>query len=300
MSDTIVEPAKSAGFSLGLRYMVESAFYFSLMSVFVKLAGQTVPVSHIVLARSVVAFTLSLVMLRMQGIPVFGVRRDLLALRGAFGVGGLICFYYSVTELPLADATTIHYTNPIMVALAAGFFLSEKITRGVVAATLACVVGVILVARPEFLFGGETVNQLAVWAAVGGAVFSAGAYTTVRKLGQTDHPLVVVFWFPMIALPFVLPWAIWNGYVPSLYELLILLGVGVSTQFAQVRMTQGLQLESAARATSMTYLQVVFAFVWGLILFGEVPSWTALAGACMIVGALAMTSGLFSRKKSAA
>jgi len=270
--------------------MVESALYFSVMSVLVKWAGQTVPVSHIVLARTVVAFTLSLIMLKSQGIPIWGVRKDLLALRGFFGVGGLICFYTSLALLPLADATTIHYTNPIMVALAAGLFLSERISKGVVIGTVLCVIGVVLVSRPGFLFGGDAYPVMGVIAALGGAIFSAAAYTTVRKLGQSDHPVVVVFWFPLIAFPIVLPWAIWTGSVPNWSEMLILLGVGISTQFAQVRMTQGLRLESAARATSMTYLQVVFAFIWGILLFKEVPSWTAILGAVLIVGALAATS----------
>lgn len=270
-------------YPLGLRYMVESALFFSVMSVLVKIAGQTVPVSHIVLARTSVAFVMSLAILKSQGISPWGVRKDLLALRGFLGVGGLVCFYSALTILPLADATTIHYTNPILVALLAGFFLGEKITRGVVVASALCVVGVVLVARPGFLFGGAAYDPIGIWAAVGGALFSAAAYTTVRKLGQTEHPVVTVFWFPMVALPLVLPWAIWTGTIPTLTELAILLGVGISTQLAQVRMTQGLQLESAARATSITYLQVVFAFVWGVLLFGEIPTWTAVVGAVLIV-----------------
>lgn len=274
-----------SSFPLGLRYMAESALYFSIMSVLVKWAGQTVPFQEIVLARTVVAFVLSYAMIRRARISPWGVRKDLLLLRGALGFGGLCCFYYAITHLPLADATVIHYTNPVFVGLLAGLFLSERMHPAVIASAFAALAGVVLIAQPSFLFGTDSarLDLFGVGVAVAGALISSAAYTTVRKLGETEHPVVVVFWFPMVSLPFALPWAISTGYVPDLGELALLLGVGISTQFAQVRMTQGLQLEKAARATAMTYLQVVFAFVWGMLLFDEFPDAFGFAGAAIVL-----------------
>lgn len=271
--------------SVGLRYMAESAFWFSIMSVLVKWAGETVPFQEIVLARTVVAFLLSYGMLRFEGVNVWGERKDLLILRGLLGFGGLCCFYYSVTSIPLADATVIQYTNPVFVGLLAALLLSEKLNYKIVMSALAALAGVALIAQPSFIFGGDgtRLELFDVGVALAGALFSAGAYTTVRKLGQTEHPVVVVFWFPMVSFPLILPWAISTGYIPNLTELALLCGVGVSTQFAQVRMTQGLKLEEAARATAMTYLQVVFAFVWGMLLFDEFPTTWAFAGATVVL-----------------
>ncbi|MEZ4458560.1 MAG: DMT family transporter [bacterium] len=273
--------------TLGLRYMVESAFYFSIMSVLVKFAGRTVPFQEIVLARTAVAFVASIVMLRARGISVWGVNRPLLVLRGVLGFVGLVCFYYSITHLPLADASVIQYTNPVLVAVLAALLLGEALTVGVVVSAIACFIGVVMIARPAFLFGAhEPLPPVALAAAITGALVSSFAYTVVRKLGATDHPIVIVFWFPLVALPFALPWAISTGYVPNVHELALLLGVGIATQAAQVRMTQGLQLEQAGRATSITYLQVVFAFVWGLLLFDEVPAWPAVLGAVTVLAAV--------------
>ena len=69
-------------------------------------------------------------------------------------------------------------------------------------------------------------------------------------------------------------------------EWLLLLGVGVTTQLAQVSMTRGLQLERTARATTVGYLQVAFAVVWGLVVLGEVPDVWTLTGAVIIIGSI--------------
>ena len=270
----------------GLRYMIEGAFWFSLMSVFAKLAGAHLPFQEVVLGRSIVALLLSYWMVRRARVSPLGVNRRLLALRGLLGLGGLCCFFYSVVALPLAEATVIHYTNPVMVALLAALFLSESITPRVAMGAVAALVGVALIAQPAFIFGGEgALPALAVWAAVAGAAFSAAAYTIVRRLGATDHAGVVVLWIPLMSIPFVLPWTLLTGRVPTALECLWMVLVGVTEQFGQVRLTQGLALEKAGRAVTMTYLQVVFAFAWGMAFFDEVPTTTALVGAAVVFAA---------------
>ncbi len=273
--------------SKGLRYMIEGAFWFSFMSVGVKFAGRTVPVEQIVLARAAVALVLSFVWIKKLGISPWGNRRGLLIARGVLGTIGLVCFFWAVTEMPLADATVIFYTNPVFVGIWAALFLGERLHRIDVLGAIASLVGVALIARPTFLFGGESPLELTqVLVALTAAFVASMAYTLVRKLGETEEPIVVVFWFPLVATPILLPFAVATGYVPNWWELLILFGIGCATQVAQVRMTQGLKLETAARATSMTYLQVVFAFVWGVLLFGEVPTVFTVAGALVVMAAI--------------
>lgn len=270
-------------FPLGLRYMIEGAFYFALMSVFAKLAGKDMPFQQVVLGRSIVAMAMSYWSIRRLGLNPWGNNKVLLASRGFLGFVGLCFFFYSVVALPLADATVIHYTNPVMVAVLAALFLGEAVTRRVVFGAIAALIGVSLIARPAFLFGdANALPTIPVLAAVGGAATSAAAYTIVRQLAKTDHPMVVVFWIPLMSLPFVLPWTLLTGKVPTALEVLWLLGVGVSEQIGQVRLTQGLALEPAGRAITMTYLQVVFAFIWGIALFREVPSALALLGAGVV------------------
>lgn len=272
----------------GLLFMAASAFWFSLMSLLVKVAGQRLPFQEVVLARAAISLALSWIALRRAGRRPWGRRRRLLVLRGMLGFLALSCFYYALVHLPLADATVIQYTNPVFTAVIAAFALRERLGGREAACVGASLVGVVLVARPAFLFGGGGLEPAAVVVALVGAVLSAAAYVTVRKLGETEHPLVIVFYFALVstvgALPATVPVALW----PTTPEWLILLGVGVTTQLGQVYLTRGLQRERAGRAMAVAYLQIVFAGAWGILFFRELPDAWGLAGAALVVGSIAL------------
>jgi drug/metabolite transporter (DMT)-like permease len=283
--------------NLGLRYTAESALYFSLMSVLVKWAGATVPFEQIVLARTLCGLVFTWGALTRLGISPWGHRRDLLFLRGLFGFTALSCFYFALTRLPLADATIIQYTNPLMVAALAAAILGERLGRRDMAAMALGLAGVVVVTQPSFIFGGPArLPSFEVTVASAGAFASACAYVTVRKLGQTENPLVVVFWFPLVSLPVALPWGLSADHIPNVRELAILLGVGICVQAAQVRLTQGLQLEKAGRAMAMTYLQVLFAAGWGMLFFNEALDREALlGGASVLAGSVLLLKRAESR-----
>ena len=268
----------------GVIYMGLAALFFSLMSVLVKLAGARLPAEEIVLARVVVTLVMSYVLVRRAGLSAWGNDRKRLALRGLFGAIALACYYWTLTRLPLAEATTIHQITPLLTALLAAWLLRERIGGAGWIALALGFAGVLLVARPTAVFGGPGLAALPVAVALAGACFSASAYVTVRGLARTEHPLVVVFYFPLIALPLTVPWAAPALVWPTPVEWLLLAGVGVVTQIAQVFLTMGLHAEKAGRATAVGYLQVALAMGWGLAIFGEEPPPIAIAGAALIVG----------------
>ena len=142
-----------ADWPVGLRHMVVASFFFSLMSLLVKLAGQRIPVAEVVLTRALVAVALTRLHLRRRGVSPWGERRGLLLLRGLLGLGALLCFFYSVVHLPLADATVLQYTNPIFAALIAAGVLGERMRPFEGACVAASLTGVLLVARPTVIFG---------------------------------------------------------------------------------------------------------------------------------------------------
>ncbi len=269
--------------------MAIGAFWFSIMSLLVKLAGRGgLPSQEIVLVRAVLTLALSWASLRHAGIAPWGTRRDLLLLRGVLGCFALTCFYFSIVHLPLGEATLIQYTNPVFATLLAALFLGERIGRREVLCLLASLVGVVLVTRPAFLFGGATaaLNVQHVLVAVIGAFCSGAAYVVVRRMGTSEHRLVVVFYLPLVTVPLTIPFAATTWRMPVGWEWLVLFGVGVTTQIAQVHMTRGLQLERAARATATGYLQIVFAGVWGVLLLDERPSAWTIAGAVVVLGSV--------------
>lgn len=272
--------------SPGVRAMVWSALAFSGMTLLVKVAGRELPSQEIVLARAVISLVLSWAIVRRAGVSLWGERRPLLLLRGLVGFVGLSCFYFAVTRLGLAEATLLHYTNPVFTALFAALFLRESASLRIVGSIAVSLAGVALMARPEFLFGGELggLDPLGVRVGLFGAVCSAAAYTIVRALAKTEHPHVIVFYFPLVAVPLSIPTSLPDAVWPSPLTWLVLLGVGITTQLGQVFLTKGLQHERAAKATVVGYLQIVFAALWGALFFGDLPDAWTVAGAALIVG----------------
>jgi drug/metabolite transporter (DMT)-like permease len=272
--------------------MLASALSFSLMGVCVKQVGGRIPAAEVVLVRALMNVLFSWLLLRRAGISPWGQRRGLLIVRGAIGSVALLCVYVALTELPLASATVLQYTYPTFTALLAWLMLGERIGRRVLLAVLLGWSGVLLVARPAEIMGSvasladsASLAGPAVLIAVAGAFCTALAYVSVRSLARSEHPLVIVFYFPLVAVPLSLPLVLLNPVLPTPLELLWLLGVGVFTQLGQVFLTSSLVALPAARATAISYVQVAFAGLWGWLLFGEALDGWTVAGAALVLAA---------------
>lgn len=274
----------------GIRFMAIGAFWFSVMSALVKLAGRTVPSMDIVLYRGLVTLLLSYAVLRRREIrPILGVQRGLLVLRGIWGSLALSCFIFSLTHLPLGEATLIQYTNPVFAIVLAALWYHERIGRQEIFALLASFVGVLLITRPAVIFGGSSSGIKPLWAGIAlmGAACSGAAYATIRRL-TAENSQVVVFYLPLMQIPMALPFVVTRWRMPSPYEWLLMVTAGIATQLAQTYMTRGLQIERTARATTTGYLQIIFAAGWAVLLFGERFSLWTVAGAIVIVGGASM------------
>src|SRR5690606_16112212 len=101
------------------------------------------------------------------------------------------------------------------------------------------------------------------------AFFSGIAYNLVRKLKDTDHPLVVVFYFPLVVVPVIGTYSLFHWVEPMGWEWAWLIAVGVITQFAQVLMTQAYQMEQAGRVAQFSYVGALYAVAFGYFFFGE-------------------------------
>lgn len=280
--------------SSGLVFMVGAAFFFSLMTLFIKLVGQRLPSQEIVLVRSVVTLVYSYLAVRWAQVSPWGHQRKLLVLRGLFGFGAMICFYFALTKLPLADTTAIFFSNPVLTALFAAVFLDEELGLSEILGALLSFGGILFIAQPTFLFGAdsESLNLLYVGVTVLGAIFAASGYAVVRNLRTTEHPTVVVLYLPLVATIGSIPTM---GFVdmawPTPYEWLLLIGgVSLTGQIALILLTEGLNRARTGRAMPMTYLQIVFAAVWGLLFFQEVPDLFTIVGALLVVGGILLVA----------
>ena len=270
-------------------WMLSSALSFSLMGVCVKALGGRIPVVEVVLARSLVSLLLSVAMLRQAGLNPWGQRRWLLVLRGLIGTAALFCVFAALAQLPLAAATVLQYLHPTFTALLAWLLLRERVGPRVLLAALLGWLAVILLSSPAELLGlrGAPLPLAGVLLALAGALLSACAYVSVRALGRSEHPLVIVFYFPLVGLAVTLLPVLIDPVLPTAAECLALVGVGLFTQLGQIGITKGLLGMPAARATAMSYGQVPLAALWGWCLFHEqLDPDTALAAGLVLAATL--------------
>lgn len=276
----------------GVHYLLLYALLFSLMGVCVKLVAN-LPSQLIVSARIVVTLVATAGLLFARRVPMLGEKqnRKLLLLRGLTGTLALNCYFYSMAKMPIAEAILIQNTTPVFTGLLAAIFLRERRHWSVGLTTAISLVGVLIMTRPDFIFGEShaRTDLLPVMCAIAGAIFTASSFVIIRRLGSSEHPLVVVYYTPLVGLFLTLPFTV-NGFVmPSGGEWAILGLLGVVTQLGQMALSVGIRREPVARVTNLTHAQLVFATIWGALLFNEYPDLWTLVGAGVVVGASVLT-----------
>ncbi len=116
------------------------------------------------------------------------------------------------------------------------------------------------------------------------AAFLAGcAYITIRIMKTSEHPLVIVFYFPLVALPFTGAFSALHWVQPEGFDWLLLLCIGILTQIAQVYMTKAYQAEAAANVASVTYLGILYALGFGFVLFNETFELQVVVGMVLVM-----------------
>lgn len=274
---------------LGARYMLVSAFAFALMTTFVKLAAiRGIPLLEIVAARCLVSLVISYLDVRRKGLSVWGNHRPLLLARGLVGAFALICVYYAVTTLPLAEATLLQYIHPVFTALLALLVLKEGIHLSTIACIALSITGLVIMVEPGLVgIASPTLPLFPVTVALAGAFGSSVAYVIVRRLSRTEDASVIIFYFPLVALPLSVLFLGDDFVMPDGTSLMILLAVGLCTQAGQMGLTHAMRHESAGKAAAYSYIQVVFAVILGWAVFSEVPSpWTWIGGILIVSGAM--------------
>ena len=270
-------------FSPGLTYMTLSAVSFCLMTVFVKLAGNTLSTIQIVFFRGAFTLIVTAIFIFREKIYPFGNHKKLLTARGITGTVALFLVYESIKRFPLSEATVIQYLFPIFTALVAAFMISEPLNKKIFAAIIVGLSGAYTVLGFPFLVKETSINLYSVGIAITGSFLTGVAYVLVRQATKVnEHPLVVMFYFPLFTVPICFPLLPSNWVVPSLEEWGFLLLVGVCTQLGQFFLTHGYKELPAAKAAPLSYVQVPFAMIMGTIFFEEVISLNFIIGSVLV------------------
>tara|TARA_S200000501_G_scaffold222691_1_gene208871 strand:- start:2943 stop:3785 length:843 start_codon:yes stop_codon:yes gene_type:complete len=248
---------------LGVRYMLLATLAFSLMKVFVKYIP-SIPAIEIVFFRAIISMILSLVYLLPKKIAVFGNNKGILAARGAVGAVALILNYYLLHEIPLAAASILTNLTPIFTTLIGVYLVKEKIRIAQITFFFLSFVGILIIQGFDIRVSG-----IHLFLGILASFFSGIAYNLVRKLSSTEHPLVIMFYFPLIVLPISLMGSLWFWVTPEGWDWFYLFMVGITTQMAQYFMTKSYQQAKVSKVAIFDYLGVVYALIFGFILFNE-------------------------------
>lgn len=262
--------------------MLISVLGFAFMNLTVKFLGR-LPATELVLFRSIVSLSISAWFIRRRNIPFFGNNKKYLILRGLCGVTALSMFFYTLQKLPLGSAITLQYLSPIFTALFGMLLLGEKVKPIQWLFFLVSFIGIAIIK------GFDTrITPLLFAFGIGSALFAGLAYVFIRKVKDTDHPLTVVLYFPLVATPVMAVISIFNWETPIGWEWALLLLMGVLTQIAQIYMTKALQSAEVNEITSLKYLGVIFALGFDFLIFDVVYRPLALAGIALVLGGVVL------------
>lgn len=257
--------------------MLLSTFLFACMNVLVKLVSH-IPAVEVVFFRSLISLLMSYSILRLKKIPLLGNNKPLLIARGVFGALGLILYFTIIQQIPLATAVTLQFLAPIVTALLGMLLLREQVKGWQWFFFLLSFAGVLVV-------NGFDARVSVIHLLMGLlAAFGAGmAYTIIRKLKKTEHPLVIVMYFPLVTMPLTGVYVAFNWIMPLGTDWLLLLGIGVLTQFAQYYLTKSFQEDEINKVASLNYLSILYAISFGYVFFDETFNLYTYLGMLLVV-----------------
>lgn len=260
--------------------MLVASFAFGLMNISVKMVKE-LPVAETVFFRAVVQIILGYITILKLGVSPLGKNKLLLLQRGFYGSMGLLCYFYTLQQMPLGNAIIIHYLAPVLTTILAIWMADEKVLPLQWWFFAFTFLGVVVVNGAGF-----QVPFIPMLAGFGGAFFSALAYNTIKKLKGVEDPNVVVLYFPLISVPIALlyflfrpaEW-IWPGGMQWFW----LIATGVTTQVGQFFMTRAYQEDLASRVSAVSYAGILWGAGAGLLIFDESYTLLQYTGMAMVI-----------------
>lgn len=292
----------------GILFVVLSGICFLIVNFIVKIFGgdgsiygysiQYLPAHELVLARSIVSFIISSLVIYRKKLPYFGVNKKWLLIRGMAGTVALTLFFMTIQNLPFAIAAIIQYLAPLFTMLFTFMLIGEKIFKIQWLFVLLAFIGVCLISLQSYIIEGSGIGFQPFWIGLGmiSACISGIAYTAIVKLKETDAPISIVLYFPMISIPVMLVLCTFDVVMPIGVEWILLLLVGIFTQFAQVLLTKALHLGTSSVIIPFQYLGIIYAILIGYIVFDERLNVIANFGVFLILTGILMNAYFRYRK----
>jgi len=278
----------------GISLKILSVAIFVAMSAFIKAAGD-VPAGEIVFFRSFFALFPLLVFMAWNGDLSTAYKTNRPGshfARGLVGTTAMGLGFFALTRLPLPEAVTLNYAQPLAVVIFSALFLGEKVRVYRWSAVVVGLVGVVIVSWPKLTvfgsgsFGGR--EFAGVVAALSAAAVSGVAMLLIRNLVTTEKSSTIVFWFSTSASLFALLTIPFGWIVPSPTQATLLILAGICGGIAQVLMTEAYRYAEASTVAPFEYSSLILSLIIGYLAFSDVPTIHMIVGGTIVVG-----SGIF-------
>lgn len=272
-------------------FMLAAALCFTVMNMIAKTLNH-LPAFELVFFRSIGTVVCATFVIAKRRIPIFGNNPKILIIRALTGVTSMVLYYQAIRMMPIGTAAALRYLSPFFAAGLAVVFLGERVKKIQWIFFAIAFAGVILLKGFD-----SRLSLIGLAIILTSAFFSGVVYVIIRKIGDSEHPVVIVNYFLSIA-------TIISGIICLFYwkqpvgvEWMMLLSMGLIGYVAQILMTRAMQVAETNLIVPFKYAEVVFTIIFAWIISQEQQSWVSLLGILIIVSALIGNVMVKGRKK---
>lgn len=260
--------------------MIASSFFFALMAVFIRYTKDLPTFEQVVFRNFVISILMFLLIVKEKRTHEMKVKdgKKEIFYRSLFGFIGMVCNFYAVKYLNIADSSAIGKLSPFFVMIFAALLLGEKLEKHSIVAIILSILGMLLVVKPKF--DGSMVPSLV---AVAGAVSAGLAMAMLSAVGKKVRGEVIILYFGIFSTLACFPFLVGNFVIPNGTEILNLLMIGVSAGFGQFFLTLAYKSGKASEIAIYNFSQIIFSIFIGYFLFSERTDLISLTGMAIII-----------------
>nr|XP_023024453.1 solute carrier family 35 member G1 [Leptinotarsa decemlineata] len=285
---------------LGLLLATLSSLFFSLCSVIVKWMTDINPMALAAYRYlGVLLPAIPIVIYREEKVFPKG-KRIMLLMRSFTGTAALMLSFYAFRHMPLADASVIVFSVPVFTGIFARMFLKEPCGLFNIFSVVLTLIGVVFITRPPILFGdtvnslGETGQRPEMWGAVAAfsaTLFGANAYVLLRALKGIHFSVIMTNFGAFALVQCVLVTSIIGALcLPSCgMDRYLIIALALFSFLGQILLTLALQMEQAGPVAIARSSDIVFAFIWQVLFFNEIPNKFSIGGAILVMSSVLLT-----------
>lgn len=278
----------------GILFIIMAGFFFALMTFFVRISGE-LPTMEKAFFRNIVAAVIAFITMIRSGVKFRPAKENVIDLfmRSLCGTIGLICNFYAIDKLNIADANILNKLSPFFAIIMSAFILKEKANKVEWLCVVVAFMGALCVIKPSF-------QMQSVYAMIGmlGGLGAGTAYTFVRKLGKNGVPSpVIVLCFSVFSCIVSVPFMLLNFVSMTAKQLILLLLAGISAACGQFSITKAYTKAPAREISVFDYTQVLFAALLGFLFLEQIPDQLSILGYAIIIGSAVFKWAYVNRKQ---